>query len=224
MQNSQLKYKFYATLLDSFTRYLTSEADEAFKELIDKINRVPFESEAASKGTAFNVLVDSIVQEGYDKLGEDNTVFEGFEFNTDIINEFASHFKGAIAQYRTHGTIETKYGIVLLYGDVDEILRDKAFDIKTTSRYDFPKFIHNWQHRIYPYCLNQEGFQIDEFQYYITDFKNTFKESYIPNIKKDEKDIKIICEYLIEFLEEHRYLITDKKVFALDDKTELVND
>ena len=39
--------------------YSDVEFDEKmFKELIDKINRIPFESEAADKGTAFNELVD----------------------------------------------------------------------------------------------------------------------------------------------------------------------
>ena len=66
MQTKQPKYKFYATLLDSFTSYLRSDAiwerywgfsenpphtpDEfkelQFQSLIDTINRVPFDSEA----------------------------------------------------------------------------------------------------------------------------------------------------------------------------------
>ena len=76
------KYNFYATLLDSFQNYLDRaelyqkyycfsetppytevEWDEKMeRELIDKINRVPFESEAADKGTAFNEVVDCIVE------------------------------------------------------------------------------------------------------------------------------------------------------------------
>ena len=64
------KYMMYATLLDSFQNYLNSDTlwyqfygssdnpkysieeyeTKSFKELIDRINRVPFESEAADKG------------------------------------------------------------------------------------------------------------------------------------------------------------------------------
>ena len=63
------KYKFYPTLLDSFQNYLDSDKnwetfyggsdkpdsptideynEKSFNELIDRINRVPFESEAAA--------------------------------------------------------------------------------------------------------------------------------------------------------------------------------
>ena len=76
------KYRIYPTLLDSFTQYERAEADyeqyygwsenpsislEEFcaqreKELIDRINRVPFESEAADRGTVFNELVDCLVE------------------------------------------------------------------------------------------------------------------------------------------------------------------
>jgi len=55
-----VQYKFYATLLDSYQWYLDSEDDNSFQEFIDKINRVPFTSEAAERGTAFNKLVDLI--------------------------------------------------------------------------------------------------------------------------------------------------------------------
>ena len=71
---SQPTHNFYATLLDSFGSYLNSSRiyqeywgfaenpskteeefeKEQFQGLIDKINRVPFSSEAADKGTAFN--------------------------------------------------------------------------------------------------------------------------------------------------------------------------
>lgn len=82
MQTKQPKFKFYATLLDAFTSYLRSDAiwerywgfsenpphtpDEfkelQFQSLIDTINRVPFDSEAADKGTAFNEVIDCMVE------------------------------------------------------------------------------------------------------------------------------------------------------------------
>ena len=73
-------YFFYPTLLDKFQRYL--ESDKAFEDysnkdcegnykfsveeieqsrkqsLIDSINRKPFSSVAADKGTAFNATID----------------------------------------------------------------------------------------------------------------------------------------------------------------------
>lgn len=73
--------KFTPSLLDAFTTYLDSEAlyekffghseepsltyqeyeAQKFQELIGRLNRVPFESEAASKGSCLNEVVDCIV-------------------------------------------------------------------------------------------------------------------------------------------------------------------
>lgn len=78
----QPKYKIYPTLLDSFYGYLNSDViyekywgwsenpphtpeefkEQQFQALIDKINRVPYYSEAADKGTCFNEIVDCIVE------------------------------------------------------------------------------------------------------------------------------------------------------------------
>lgn len=72
----QPKYRFYATILDAFWNYLNSDIVYArywgfsenpphtedefhelqFQELIDRINRKPFDSEAADRGTAFNEI------------------------------------------------------------------------------------------------------------------------------------------------------------------------
>lgn len=46
-QQPKPDFKFYATLLDSFARYQNSESDNAERELIDKINRVPITDPAA---------------------------------------------------------------------------------------------------------------------------------------------------------------------------------
>lgn len=78
----QPKYCIYATLLDSFYNYLNSDfiwekywgwsedppnTPEEFRELqlhdlIGRINRVPFDSEAADKGTAFNEVIDCMIE------------------------------------------------------------------------------------------------------------------------------------------------------------------
>lgn len=78
----QPKYRFYATILDAFWGYLNSDIvwekywgwsenpphtpeqfhELQFQELIDRINRKPFDSEAADKGTAFNEVIDCMVE------------------------------------------------------------------------------------------------------------------------------------------------------------------
>ncbi len=76
------KYRFYATLLDCYSDYINSDAiwgkywgfsknpphtpeefhQKQFQQVIDRINRVPFDSEAADKGTAFNEIIDCMVE------------------------------------------------------------------------------------------------------------------------------------------------------------------
>lgn len=85
MQSQPLEnvsYRFYATLLDGFQDYLNSDIiwekywgysenpphtpeefrQKQFQSFIDRINRVPFDSEAADKGTAFNEIIDCMIE------------------------------------------------------------------------------------------------------------------------------------------------------------------
>ena len=79
---NKVNYKFYATLLDAFKNYVDSDIiyqrywgfsenppfseeefhEQQFQELIDRINRKPFDSEAADKGTAFNEVIDCMIE------------------------------------------------------------------------------------------------------------------------------------------------------------------
>ena len=77
----QPDYRIYPSLLDNFGKYLRADEEvESFwnvdnetgeykrspeeieadlkQQLLNAINRVPFESEAADKGTAFNAIID----------------------------------------------------------------------------------------------------------------------------------------------------------------------
>ena len=74
-------YQIYPSLLDGWQNYLDAESnweswyggsddpkisleehlEAAEKSLLDSINRVPFESEAADRGTAFNEVVDCLI-------------------------------------------------------------------------------------------------------------------------------------------------------------------
>jgi hypothetical protein len=223
------QYKFYASLFDSFDYYLSSESDTAEREFIDKINRVPFESEPAERGTAFNDLVDKIANDNTIQFlpSEDVIIYPhksrtgkdySFMFNKALTLEFALQFIGASRQVFCVAQIETKYGAVELYGYIDELLYNMAYDIKTTGNYTFPKFSANWQHRIYPFCLEQMGVFVDGFEYTVTDFSNLYRE-YYPYLKERyQAEIRAKAEQMIEFLENERIrpLITDKKIFGLE--------
>lgn len=256
MNRLNVKYKFYATLLDGFQDYLSSseiykeywgfsedpsKSEEEFEAeqlegLINRINRVPFDSEAADKGTAFNEVVDCLIA-GAKTDREDmaiasdkekgviNVDFKGrqFTFPISICREFADYYKGAISQVYTEGVIHTRYGDVLLYGYIDELLLDKVADIKTTGKYAVSKFLRHWQHIVYPFTLQQEGNDISDFEYNIAVLPKKYGEiktytefySFVP--ERDIPRLQAHCERLIEFIELKRDLITDKKIFAQDE-------
>jgi hypothetical protein len=229
--NPEYNYLFYPSLIDKFSSYLNpgklldfgKTEDEIEQELIDAINRVPHESEAAEKGTAFNNLVDEAIKV---KQYEDIPMTNGFvnhtsrmgnsytfQFPVELVIEFAEYFKGAASQVRCDGLILTRYGLVGLYGYADEVKGNTVYDIKTTGNYEFPKYLHSWQRHVYPYCLCQKGIMVDTFEFTITNFRNTYKEVYTYEPEKTFIALRGICEQFIEYLEARRDKITDKKIF-----------
>lgn len=246
--SQKVKYKFYATLLDGFNDYLNADTiysrywgfsenpphteeefrEQKFNDFIDRINRVPFDSEAADRGTAFNEVVDCIKEKRKSKIMDiesnpDTEVITAvyneriFTFNTKLCKWFATYFKDAVSQYFTKGVLPTRLGDVELYGYIDELPPHTIHDIKTTGKYSAFKYKDNFQHLVYPYCLSCEGIHIPDFEYTVTDFKEIFTESYtfVPN--RDIPRLQDHCEELITFLEDNRDLIINNKVFALDE-------
>lgn len=252
------KYLIYATLLDAFQGYLSSSEiyqkywgfseepskteeqfeQEQFQSVIDRINRVPFDSEPADKGTAFNEVIDCIIENrASEKVEmksnkENNTIWakynnREFVFPRNFCIEFAQQFKGAICQVHTSAILDTKYGPVELYGYIDELMPLKVHDIKTTGKYSVFDFKNHWQHRVYPFCLQQNGLDVSEFEYNVVEINkyngsinNTYVEfySYLP-----ERDIPLLTshiEALIEFIELNKHLITDKKIFNQHENNE----
>ena len=171
----KVDYKVYATLLDSFMDYQDSDAiydkywgwsdnpphtqeefhELQFQELINRINRVPFDSEAADKGTAFNEVVDCMIENrNSDKVEIKKVELNGivigvnalynnreFYFDINLLREFANYYKGALTQQYVEAVIHTSKGNVLIYGYIVELLPTSVHDIKTTSQYYVGKFI-----------------------------------------------------------------------------------
>lgn len=239
------KYQFYATLLDGFEGYINSSRTyqeywgfseepskteeefekEQFQGLIDRINRVPFESEAADKGTALNEVIDCIIlNRTSEKMAikaykETDTIVvlykeHQFSFPLSICVEIAKYLEGAVVQQYTEGVLETKYGAVKLYGYIDQVLPFKIVDLKFTGKYSSFKFRNHWQHKVYPFTMAQNGIDLPEFEYVVTDLKSTWTEHYLFNPEKDIPSLVDHCERFIEFIELNRHLITDKKIFG----------
>lgn len=270
----KVDYKVYATLLDSFMDYQDSDAiydkywgwsenpphtpeefhQLQFQGLIDKINRVPFDSEAADKGTAFNEVVDCMIEhrksekveinkilwneEHLDRIINGNTPFpitkkhytstviginakynnREFVFNINLLREFANYYKGALTQQYVEAVIHTSKGNVLIYGYIDELMPTSVHDIKTTSQYYVGKFKNHSQHLVYPYCLIQSGNDIKTFEYNVATIGvnnyQTYTETYVFNPERDIPILTHRIEDLIQFVEDNRHLITDKKIFG----------
>lgn len=255
-QMQQPKYCIYATLLDSYFNYLNSDViynrhygwsenppyteeefrQKQFQELIDRINRKPFDSEAADRGTAFNEVVDCMVEGRKSESVKVERVYSpdgtgevialratynnrNFVFSIDLCREFANYYKGALTQQRVEAILPTSCGDVLIYGVIDELMPNSVHDIKTTGNYSVGKFKDHHQHLVYPYALMMNGSDVRTFEYNIVEFNrgyvvDTFTETYVFNPERDTPILVEHCESFIHFLEDNRDLITDKKVFG----------
>ena len=241
-----VRFNIYPSILDAFQGYLDSSevyqkyygmseepvmseeefSDKQYEELINRINRIPFESEAADKGTAFNEVIDCLVlnkPSTHEKItwlrsNKETGMFEcrfnnrDFLFPITLCLEIAQYYNGAIPQVLVSSDLQTKYGTVNLYGYIDYLLPFTACDLKTTSKYEVGKYRKSWQRFVYLYCLNKSGNKINEFEFNATDFKATFTELYTYNDAEYEKALTDICERFIEFMFMNEELITDKKI------------
>ena len=205
---------------------------EQFQSLINRINRVPMlweDSEAADKGTAFNEAVDCLIagrksEKMILKSNQDSNIITAdynkrtFIFSLPLVQEFAQYYQGAISNVFTEGILTTKYGDVSLYGYIDELDPLSVHDIKTTGKYKAGKFRNNWQHIVYPFCLNQQGNPVTDFEYNVAVLGSgtgysTFTEYYRYIPERDINRLQIVVESFIDFLELNRNLITDTKIF-----------
>lgn len=207
----QPNYQVYATLLDAFSWYKRSEDEKAQQEFLDKVNRVQTpRSDAQLRGLAFELAVEKAAVEGIYPTAP--VQVHDRKVPPQIIEQFAQGMGRASRQVFVETTLPTLYGPIRLYGKVDEILGDTAYDTKTTSSYDFPKYLHAWQHPVYLEALRPTG--ISRFVYRITDFEGYFEEEYFWR-QSDTDRLISECAQLIEFLEANRARITDRKIFCL---------
>lgn len=203
-QQSQPDYLFYPSLLDAYKWYQQSESEMSEQELINRINRVELESDAADKGKWFNELVDLSLK-GLEKHKE--CYLSGPAL--DIVNRL----QGSAKQVHTCTQIDVDGKIVELYGYIDFVKEDKVIDLKTTKNYELGKYKDSLQLHFYPMSLIDEGNEINEFEFLVTDFDNVYSEVYRVNYEISKALITDACRELIRFVEIKKNLITDKKIF-----------
>lgn len=249
----QLRFRFYASLLDAFQQYLDSDIiwekywgysetpphtpeefrKQQFQSLIDRINRVHYENEAVDCGTAFNEVIDCMVENrGTDKVKVEKLLNNGmvaalnatynnrtFCFPMPLVREVSDYYKGALTQQYVQAVLPTMFGDVLVYGFIDYVLPFLICDLKTTGRYSVGDFKNHWQHIVYPYAMMENGSKVFDFEYNVVEFGksdyNTYTESYSFVPERDVPKLTQHCEDFIRFLQQNRELITDKKIFNL---------
>lgn len=132
-----------------------------------------------------------------------------------------------ISQVLVEADIETRYGVVNLYGFIDEMRMDVVYDIKTTMRYQFGKYNHYMQRYVYPYCLIESGMATDISHFEFTAYAlkggsartplivgTQYAEVYDYDHEQAKKHIRNACERFIEFIEANRDKITDTNIFT----------
>ncbi len=188
-----IQYRFYPSLLNTFSRYMQG-GNLSVQQLIDSINRVPTPTTAAQeRGTSF----EEAVVKGTDEE----------RFNPDIIKRVRKLLPRPIVDTQVYCQLEIED--VLFYGYVDLIGSFKAVDLKTTGSYQPGRFVHNHQN-LYLHALKRKGIKLME--YVITDFNDVYVESYSLTHPID-RQVEEIRQFKA-FLDEHRALITDKKIFV----------
>lgn len=243
--------KFYGDS-DEPSISLADYETQEFNNLIDRINRKPHEPiEAADRGTCFNDIVDTLLNGkpcGRTKMervndtqgnvvGIKTTLPDSpftFFFDVDFCREAAAYFgKGGsdydkcVNQLLVEADIETKYGVVNLYGFIDEMRRDTVYDIKTTSRYEFGKYMHYNQRYVYPYCLIESGMmnEVNFFEFTAYALKGgtsrtplitgtRYSEVYNYNHEEAKLHITQTLERFIDFINANKELITDTNIFT----------
>lgn len=193
-----IRYRFYPTLLNVFSHYLDG-SNLSMQQLIDTINRVPTPTtEAQQRGVSFE---DAVVK----GLAEDR-------FDGDLLQKVRKLLPRPIVDTQVYCSLEIED--VLFYGYVDLIGKFKAVDIKTTASYQPGRFVSNHQN-LYLHALKRKGIKLME--YVIAEFQpdgrtDVYVESYSLThpIDKQIEEIRLFKQ----FLEEHRALITDQKIFV----------
>lgn len=219
--------------------YLKLECD-----LLDSINRIDGSfGEAADKGTAFNEIVDcliehrksnrkdcnirSILNDAGEKVIRAEIHGRIFDFDVNLCKTAGNFFKGSVTQYKAEADIETVYGTVHLYGYIDEWVGNKIYDIKTTGSYKWGKFEKGWQRWIYPYCVIESGdtTEVESFTYWVVEWayrrqgeplaaKGIYEETYTYDHEEAKHRIRVMCESFIEWLDARREFIQDKRIFG----------
>jgi hypothetical protein len=197
-------YRIYPTLLNSFAYYEAQTLDSQgnilvnTQEMLDRINRVKKPTtQAQQRGIDFEKAVVT---------GENED-----EFKEGVIEKARELLP---PKYKTQFYTEAQYKNCKIYGYVDLVGGDRAVDLKSTRHYEPNRFALNHQNL---YLLGLSKWGVKTLDYVITDFEEIYQETY----RIDSYDFTPLYQQIdnfVDFLNQHRRMIRDKKIF--DNKTD----
>ena len=189
---SKIAYRFYPSLLNTFTRFLHGKLSE--QELLDRINRVPIpQTEGQKRGVSFE---DAVLK----KIGEEF-------FDPELLKTVRQRLPKPII--KTQAYCQYQIDDVLIYGFVDILGRNEVVDLKTTSHYEPNRYKEDHQNFYLPAFVKNGVRQI---RYLITDFQQVYEEVYDLHT---HFEVQLNEIYLFKlFLYEHQNRIPDSKIFS----------
>ena len=195
----EVKYRVYPTLLNEFGKYLSLPTEEAKKSLLNRINRVPdFDEDTLKKFKKGISFEEAIVKN------------KSNNFNPKIIEE-AQKLLPKIRVLQM--PLKFVFGNIQFYGFADVVGEGRVIDIKTTSSYKAPKFEFNFQ-TLYLYALKDKGCL--QMEYLIYDFNKIYVETYSLSTFDFNPMLQQMTLF-VDFLEQNRSLIKDRKIFVEND-------
>lgn len=224
--NKPADYMIYPSLLDAFQTYKTTDSMTQ-EELLSRLNREGGSTPEMLRGTAFNEVVD-LLAEGHcppvvrnEQTGRNEYQYNYervmYQFDVEVCNKIASQYEQALRQQYLEADLQTRYGVVRLYGYADGVFMSSIRDIKTTGHYHAQKYLNSWQKCVYTYCARQMGCVVDEFGFDVTDFKSVWTEVYTGE-QIDLMNRVGELEEFIAYLNAWKPLIKQPKLFGITNK------
>lgn len=189
-----IRYRVYPSLLNLYARYEAGLVAE--QTLLDRLNRVPIPQTAAqARGVSF----EEAVIKGTQAEQFDPTLLQR-------VRRLLPRPLVATQQY-----CQYQYEHVLIYGYVDVLGMGLAVDLKTTAQYSPGRHQHDHQH-FYLRALRPRG--VRRLRYVITDFREVYQEEYDLHTDFSVQEAQLLR--FCDFLDAHREVITDKRLFGAD--------
>lgn len=189
-----INYQFYPTILNEYQRYLNRPTAEQKEQLLRRINRIPeFDPELLAKFQKGISFEEAVLKD------------KPHDFSEEMVQQARNWLP---KRSKTQQLIQFVFQNIRFYGYADVVGEGRVIDIKTTSNYRTNQHETNFQN-LYLYGLKAAGFR--QMEYLIYDFKTLHVETYY----LDSYDFQPMLDKMVlfsQFIEQHKTLITDKKI------------